>query len=76
MGSTKHAGEHALALSKADIEALPAALRKFNGFYTQTGTFVIENPHRILMTLAAAAALVFIVLGILLYRLIRRRRKR
>jgi hydroxyacylglutathione hydrolase len=74
--STNHADEHALQLPKADIEQLPEALRKFNGIYTETGPFVIENPMRILMALAAAALLVLIILGILLYRFIRRRRNR
>ena len=74
--STNHAGEHALQLSKADVEQLPEALRKFNGIYTETGPFVIENPVRILMALAAAALLVLITVGILIYRLIRRRRNR
>jgi hydroxyacylglutathione hydrolase len=74
--STNHAGEHALQLSKADVEQLPAALRKFNGIYTETGPFVIEHPMRILMLLAAAALPVLIALGILIYRFIRRRRNR
>lgn len=74
--SSNHADEHALQLSKSDIEQLPEALRKFNGIYTETGPFVIENPMRILLALAAAALLVLIALGVLIYRLIRRRRER
>ena len=74
--STNHANEHALQLSKADIEQLPDALQKFNGIYTETGTYVIENPLRILVALAAAALLVIIILGVLLYRFFRRRRIR
>jgi hypothetical protein len=34
--STHHPGERALPLGKADVLALPAALRSFNGFYTET----------------------------------------
>jgi hydroxyacylglutathione hydrolase len=73
--STHHPDEHALQLSKSDLGALPAALRNFNGFYSETGAFVIENPIRDLIAVAAAALLVFIVLGALLYRFIRRRRR-
>ena len=74
--ATYHPDEHALQLTKDDLAALPAALRKFNGFYTETGSFVIENGLRILIALAIAAVLVLALLGILIYRLIRRRRKR
>ena len=73
--STYHPDEHALQLTKDDVAALPAALRKFNGFYSEAGPFVMENGLRILIVAAAAAALVLIVLGILIYRFIRRRRK-
>ena len=72
--STYHPDEHALQLTKDDVAALPAALRKFNGFYTETGPFVIENGLRLLIAAAAAAALVLAVLGFLIYRFIRRRR--
>jgi hydroxyacylglutathione hydrolase len=74
--STNHVDERALQLSKTDIEQLPAALRKFNGFYTETGPFVIENPIRNLIAFAAAALLVLIAVGIFVYRFIRRRRNR
>lgn len=73
--STFHPDEHALQLAKDDLQQLPAALSEFNGFYTQTGSFVIENPIRMLISVALAAALILVLLGILLYRLIRRRRK-
>ena len=72
--STYHPDEHALQLGKDDLAALPAALRKFNGFYTETGPFVIENGLRILIAAAVAAILVLVLLGILIYRFIRRRR--
>jgi hydroxyacylglutathione hydrolase len=72
--STYHPDEHALQLTKDDVAALPAALRKFNGFYSETGPFVIENPLRILIAVAVAVALVLAVLGILIFRFIRRRR--
>jgi peptidoglycan/LPS O-acetylase OafA/YrhL len=56
------------------VLALPAALRKFNGFYTETGSFVIENPIRNLLAAAIAGLLLLVLLAILLYRYIRRRR--
>lgn len=74
--STYHPDEHALQLTKDDLLALPAALRKFNGFYTETGPFVIENGLRLLMATALAALLIVAVLAVLIYRFIRRRRKR
>jgi hydroxyacylglutathione hydrolase len=73
--STYHPDEHALQLTKDDLMALPAALRKFNGFYTETGPFVIENGLRILIAAAVAAVLVLALLAILIFRLIRRRRR-
>jgi hydroxyacylglutathione hydrolase len=72
--STYHPDEHPLQLTKEDAAALPAALRKFNGFYTESGPFVMENGLRILIAAAVAAMLVLALLGIFIYRLIRRRR--
>jgi hydroxyacylglutathione hydrolase len=74
--ATDHANEHVLQLPKADIEALPAALRKFNGIYSETGPFVMENPMRILVGLASAALLILIVLSVVIFRLLRRRKRR
>jgi hydroxyacylglutathione hydrolase len=74
--STYHPDEHALQLTKDDVAALPAALRKFNGLYTDSAPFVMENGLRILIVVAAAAVLVLALLGILIYRFIRRRRNR
>ena len=73
--ATYHPDEHALQLTKEDVAALPAALRKFNGFYTETGSFVFENGLRILVAVAVAALLILAALGTLIYRFIRRRRK-
>jgi hypothetical protein len=72
--STYHPDEHALQLTKDDVAALPAALRKFNGFYTEAGSFVIENGLRLLIAAALAAVLILVVLGFLIYRFVRRRR--
>jgi hydroxyacylglutathione hydrolase len=74
--STYHPDEHALQLGREDVAALPAALRQFNGFYTQSGPFFMENGLRILIAAATAAALILAALGVLIYRLIRRRRHR
>ena len=72
--STHHPEEAPLALSKADVLALPAALGKFNGFYTETGSFVIENPIHNLLACAGMAVLLLAGLGIWIYHIIRRRR--
>jgi hydroxyacylglutathione hydrolase len=73
--STRHPDEHVLQLTKADVLSLPAALRSFNGFYTKTGDFVIVNPIRNLIAVAIGSLAVLVTLGILLFRLIRRRRR-
>jgi hydroxyacylglutathione hydrolase len=74
--STYHPDEHALQMTKADVLALPAALEKFNGFYTEDGGFVMENPMRILTVVAAGAILALVATGIFLFRFIRRRKRR
>ena len=72
--STYHPDEHALQLTNDDVAALPAALQKFNGFYTETGPYVLENGLRMLIAVAVAAACILGILVILTYRFIRRRR--
>ena len=74
--STVHADEAPLALGKADVLALPAALDQFGFFETDTGGFVIINSWHELEVLAAAVLLVLAGLGWLLYRSIKRRRAR
>jgi glyoxylase-like metal-dependent hydrolase (beta-lactamase superfamily II) len=74
--STYHPDEHGLALSKAEVLALPAALARFNGFYTETGGFVIQNPLHNLIVMGVVALLVIVLLGFLVFRLIRRFRSR
>jgi hydroxyacylglutathione hydrolase len=73
--STYHPDEHALQLTKEDVLALPTALRSFNGFYTKTGDFLVENPIRNLIAVAIGALVILAALGILLFRVIRRRRR-
>jgi hydroxyacylglutathione hydrolase len=74
--STYHPDEHALQMTKADVLALPAALEKFNGFYTEGGGFVIENPMRILTVIATGAVLALVAAGFFLFRFVRRRKRR
>ena len=73
--STHHPDEAPLPLGKADLLVLPAALARFNGFYTETGGFVIMNPLHNLVALGIMALLVLAGLGFGLWRIIRRRRK-
>lgn len=73
-GSTQHRNERALALDKADVLALPAALADFNGFHARHDHFVITNPKRNLLTLVAGVVL--LIVGIVGGWLRRRRRKR
>jgi hydroxyacylglutathione hydrolase len=73
-GSQHHPTERALALAKADVLALPAALGDFNGFYAQHPNFVITNPKRNLMTMAAGVVL--LIVGIVWgWRRMRRRKR-
>ena len=74
--SSVHADEAPLALGKADVLALPAALDQFGFFETDTGGFVMINSWHELEVLAAAVLLVLVGLGWLLYRYIKRRRAR
>jgi hypothetical protein len=41
-GSTYHPDERPLQMDRADLLALPAALKRFNGFYTQQGRFTLD----------------------------------
>jgi hydroxyacylglutathione hydrolase len=73
--SQYHPHERALAMTKYDVLALPAALGKFNGFYTRSGNFILMNPIHNLIALGVAGGVApaAIVLGLILY--IRRRRR-
>ena len=74
--STWHPDEAPLALGKADLQALPAALAAFHGLYREGGGFVIENPTRLLGLMVGGLALAAAGGGYGLFRLIRRRRRR
>lgn len=74
--SQYHPHEHVLQLTKEDLLALPAALERFNGFYTQSGQFVMINSIHILIALAAGSGIVLVTLATILVRYIRSRRRR
>ena len=74
--STYHPHEHSPGLTKAEVLALPSVLAHFNGLYTESGGFVMEDSLREL-ELAGVVALVLLgALGYGLYRLVRRLRRR
>lgn len=52
-----HPDERALPLAAAELPALGAALESFNGLYTHSGGYTMENSIRMLEVLAAAAVL-------------------
>jgi hydroxyacylglutathione hydrolase len=70
-----HPSEHVLQLSKSDLLALPAAIRSFNGFYTQSGQFLMMNSMRILTAMAVLVVAILVALVWLVVRYIRRRRR-
>jgi hydroxyacylglutathione hydrolase len=61
-GSQHHPNERALALTKADVLGLPEALADFNGFYAPHENYVVTNPKRNLLVMAAAAVLLLIAI--------------
>ena len=76
LGSTFHPKEHALAMTGADLMALPQLVEQFNGLYTSRPPFVMMNQNRVLMLWAALFALIIASLGYGAYRLAKRRRTR
>jgi hydroxyacylglutathione hydrolase len=75
-GSTHHPNERPLALDVQDLLSLPAALKDFNGFYSKYPDFIIVNPVRNLLVIAAVA---IAILGLTIWALLRffkRRRSR
>jgi hydroxyacylglutathione hydrolase len=73
-GSHDHPGEHALAMTKADLLALPAAAESFNGFYTHSGAFLMINSIRVLIAEAIVLFVVLVALTAVAVFLVRRRR--
>ncbi len=74
--SSFHPHEHALQLNESDLLALPSAIRKFNGFYTQTGTFVLMNSIHLLVAGAAAIIALLMIFVLALMRYFKRKRRR
>ena len=75
-GSRYHPNEHRLELTKADLEALPAAFERFNGFYARYPNYVLTNPIHNILALLFAVLVVLSLAVFGLYRLWRRRRRR
>ena len=74
--STFHPRERDLPMGKADLLALPAVVAAFNGFYLRSAKFVLLNPTRDLVAIAAAALIVLATaVGGAIY-LLRRRKRR
>jgi hypothetical protein len=64
-----------LQLSKQDLLRLPDIVGSFNGFYNQTGVFVMYSQTRILLALAFVMIVVLVAAGMLLRWLLRRRKR-
>ena len=75
MGSSVHPDERVLPLGKDDLMKLPDVLANFNGFYGQSGMFVMYSQTRMLQGMGAAAV-VFLAALVLGVRWLVRRRKR
>jgi glyoxylase-like metal-dependent hydrolase (beta-lactamase superfamily II) len=75
-GSHYHPGEHRLELTKSDLEALPQALERFNGFYARYPNYILVNPVHNLVAMAAAAIIGLSVIIWGGWRWLRRRRRR
>ena len=75
-GATHHPDERPLALSRADLAALPGALADFNGFYSRHAHFIVVDPMHMLAAAGAVALLLAVLAGWGLVRLLRRRRRR
>ena len=65
-GSHYHPNEHRLDLAREDLTALPAAFKRFNGFYARYPNYILTNPIHNLVALAilAVAVLILIVWGV------------
>jgi hydroxyacylglutathione hydrolase len=71
--SQHHPHEHVLQMTKDDLLALPAAISRFNGFYTISGKFILLNSIHILIAWAVLAGIVLIALVLMVVFYIRRR---
>jgi glyoxylase-like metal-dependent hydrolase (beta-lactamase superfamily II) len=75
-GTSYHPNEHGLALGKADLLALPAALATFNGFTTRTGSYLMINQTRMLLVYGIGALIVLALIVFFAIRWFVRRRRR
>ena len=75
-GSQYHPGEQPLPLTKADVLALPVAVSHFNGFYSQSGSFIMIDSERLLIIAAVVVFLALVGLGLVVFLFVRRRRGR
>ena len=73
--SQYHPNEHALAMTRDDLLALPAAIASFNGFYNRSGQFLMMNQMRLLIVYAVVAIAVLVALVVLIVRWWRRRKR-
>ena len=73
--SQYHPHEHSLQLTLADLQALSAALARFNGFYTESGGFTMVNSIHILIAIACGALLILLGVTWMIVRYFRRRRR-
>ena len=74
--SQYHPGEHALAMTRADLLALPAAAKSFNGVYSRSGPYLMINSIRVLIAEGVALFVVLVGLIVLVVVLVRRRKAR
>lgn len=74
--SQYHPNEHVLQLTKDDFFALPAAISSFNGFYTNSGRFILIDSMHMLIAFAVLTAMLLIALVTMLFLYRRRRRAR
>ena len=74
-GSQHHPDEHVLQMARGDLLALPAAMRKFNGFYSRQGPFIMMNSIRILDVIAVLMGIALIGLVWMVIRYVRRRKR-
>ena len=70
-----HPHERALEMTKADVNALLVAVYRFNGFYTESGPFIMMNQTRVLVGEAIVALLVLTALVAFPVAVVRRLRR-
>ena len=75
-GTQYHPNERALALSKEDLLAMPAAFEHFNGFYARYPDFVLFNSIRILIVEAVVVLALLVSVIWFAVRFWKRRRQR